>query len=733
MMPMRSGRNAPLRRVGANQAHGLLPVGQAEGLGHLAALRGGSGIFLAIVSGAHDAILEDERGYAVRIQPARQIGSLVIDGQVSKPAARADDPGRPGSFGALGKIRKQYRMGDVADPPDVVLRSDGLLLRVSSVFRAWRGARIEGNLLGSAAKAAVTSRIPIRVFIPRKSTTSERHDSPRYLRAVPRADPPVASGSPARRARNARNSRMLHSYVADLMDFLKGLNAQQREAVSHTEGPLLILAGAGSGKTRVITHRIAHIVTARRVPPSAILAVTFTNKAANEMRDRVAALLEGVRLDSAPNVSTFHSFCVRLLRRDGDPLARIRPGFTRRFTIYDDDDQLGIVKAAYRGAGAGRKGIHAVPRGALAHQPRQEPKQAPADLYKQAVNKETEALAAVFEEYEKALRNANALDFDDLLLEAVRLLRHDDATREAWNRRLSYVMIDEYQDTNRSQYELMRLLSEAHRNVCVVGDEDQSIYSWRGADIRNILDFERDFPNARTIRLEQNYRSTKTILAAAGAVVENNKARKGKKLWTEAGEGEMLGVYAAFDAENEALFIADTIEKHLAAHPGRPRGGALPHQFPIAADRGGAAALRAQVQHRGRVQLLPARRNQGRGGVPEAGRLQHRFGQPAARRQHSGARNRPHHGGADRALRARTRPQPVGLHPAHRGRRAAFHALAILAGDFPQPDPGALAGGQRFAAAGPAPLHPGPHRLPPACCSRRRRPIPRRAWRTWTS
>ncbi len=191
----------------------------------------------------------------------------------------------------------------------------------------------------------------------------------------------------------------------------------------------------------------------------------------------------------------------------------------------------------------------------------------PADLYKAAVNQETERVAAVFEEYEKALRNANALDFDDLLLEAVRLLRHDQTTREAWNRRLSYVMIDEYQDTNRSQYELMRLLSEHHRNVCVVGDEDQSIYSWRGADIHNILDFERDFPNAKVIRLEQNYRSTKNILAAAGAVVENNKARKGKKLWTDADAGVPLGVYGGYDDQNEALFIADTIEKHLASHP----------------------------------------------------------------------------------------------------------------------------------------------------------------------
>jgi DNA helicase-2/ATP-dependent DNA helicase PcrA len=337
--------------------------------------------------------------------------------------------------------------------------------------------------------------------------------------------------------------------------------------VSHTEGPLLILAGAGSGKTRVITHRIAHIVTARRVPPSAILAVTFTNKAAAEMRERVRALLEDVRLDSEPTLSTFHSFCVRLLRRDGDALAAIRPGFTRRFTIYDAEDQLSIMKAAYRALGFEEKDFMQY-RAALSRISQAKGlKQGPSDLYKQAVNKETEAVAALYEEYEKALRNANALDFDDLLLEAVRLLRHDDATREAWNRRLNYVMIDEYQDTNRSQYELMRLLSERHSNVCVVGDEDQSIYSWRGADLRNILDFERDFPNAKTIRLEQNYRSTKNILAAAGAVVENNKARKGKKLWTDAGEGSMIGLYSGHDAENEALFIADTIEKHLRSNP----------------------------------------------------------------------------------------------------------------------------------------------------------------------
>jgi DNA helicase II / ATP-dependent DNA helicase PcrA len=350
------------------------------------------------------------------------------------------------------------------------------------------------------------------------------------------------------------------------MDFLKGLNPQQREAVACTEGPLLILAGAGSGKTRVITHRIAYIVTARHVPPSAILAVTFTNKAAAEMRERVARLLSDVELSSAPHLSTFHSFCVRLLRRDGEPLAQIRPGFTRRFSIYDDDDQLALIKSGYRHLGLDEKFMqYRAAQSRISHA--KNTKQTPQDFYRDAKDPAAAKLAVIWDEYEKALHTANALDFDDLLLETVRLLYHDEATRALYNRRLSYIMVDEYQDTNRSQYELMRLLSETHGNVCVVGDEDQSIYSWRGADIQNILDFERDFPRARAIRLEQNYRSTKNILAAAGAVVANNTARKGKNLWTEADRGEMLGLYGGWDAENEGMFIAKTIERLLAENP----------------------------------------------------------------------------------------------------------------------------------------------------------------------
>ena len=352
------------------------------------------------------------------------------------------------------------------------------------------------------------------------------------------------------------------------MDFLAGLNPQQREAVATTEGPVLILAGAGSGKTRVITHRISHLISANHVPPSAVLAVTFTNKAAGEMRSRVSALLEEYALQSMPQVSTFHSFCVRMLRRDGAGLEPIRRGFKTTFSIYDDEDQISIIKAAYKRMGLDEK---AMPHRATMSQISQakNQKKTPQEMYNESADPRVTKVAAVYEEYEKALLQANALDFDDLLLESVRLLFHDQPTRDAYNRRLNYIMVDEYQDTNHSQYELIRLLSQHHDNICVVGDEDQSIYSWRGADIRNILDFEKDFPRAKTIRLEQNYRSTKNILEAASAVVANNKERKGKWLWTDADEGDMLTIYSAHDAENEALFIADSTEKVLGQYPDR--------------------------------------------------------------------------------------------------------------------------------------------------------------------
>ncbi len=357
------------------------------------------------------------------------------------------------------------------------------------------------------------------------------------------------------------------------MDFLEGLNPRQRQAVEHTEGPILVLAGAGSGKTRVITHRIAHLMAVSRVPGWAILAVTFTNKAAGEMRDRVRSLVSGIsqdgmepRASELPMVSTFHSFCVRLLRREGAPLAEIRPGFTPLFTIYDDDDQISVLKSVYKALGLDDKFMqHRAALSRISHA--KSHKNSPDDIAKGATDPITTRFATVYERYEARLRESNALDFDDLLLQAVNLLRHDDATRAKLNQRYEFVMVDEYQDTNRSQYELMRLLTEERQNVCVVGDEDQSIYGWRGANIRNILDFERDFPGATIIRLEQNYRSTSSILEAANAVVANNTERIGKNLWTDAGAGDKITLYEAPDSENEALWIADTIENRLARNP----------------------------------------------------------------------------------------------------------------------------------------------------------------------
>ena len=361
-----------------------------------------------------------------------------------------------------------------------------------------------------------------------------------------------------------------------VMSFLDGLNPRQREAVEHAEGPLLVLAGAGSGKTRVITHRIAHLMTAHRVPGWAILAVTFTNKAAGEMRDRVRSLVTGPIAQAAlgrvpeaselPTVATFHSFCVRLLRREGAPLAQIRPGFTTLFSIYDDDDQLAILKSVYKTLGLDDKFMqHRAALSRISHA--KSHKTSPEEMARAATDPNSTRLAAVYERYETRLRESNALDFDDLLLQAVNLLRHDAPTRERLNRRYEFVMVDEYQDTNRTQYDLMRLLTGENGNVAVVGDEDQSIYSWRGANIRNILDFECDFPGAKIIRLEQNYRSTKNILEAASAVVAQNTERIGKTLWTDSGAGAKIALYEAPDAENEALWIADSIETMFARDP----------------------------------------------------------------------------------------------------------------------------------------------------------------------
>ena len=342
------------------------------------------------------------------------------------------------------------------------------------------------------------------------------------------------------------------------MNLLDELNPQQRAAADTIEGPVLVLAGAGSGKTRAITYRIAHMIEKAGVSPDSILAVTFTNKAAQEMAERVEKLIGGRTL-LQPVISTFHSFCVRLLRRDIEALGS---GVKKDFAIYDEADQQQLVKAAMRRLGLDDKQL--TPRAVLGRISWAKNHMLdPQEVYLQSADPKTERVAHVYEIYRQELRKANALDFDDLLLEAVRLLKVSAETRERYNRRFQYLMIDEYQDTNRPQYELMLLLGGGHQNVCVVGDEDQSIYSWRGADIRNILEFEHDFPRVKIIRLEQNYRSTQNILQAASAVVANNLHRKGKNLWTVRQGGAKLGYYEAPDSENEALFVADGIANHL--------------------------------------------------------------------------------------------------------------------------------------------------------------------------
>jgi DNA helicase-2/ATP-dependent DNA helicase PcrA len=346
-----------------------------------------------------------------------------------------------------------------------------------------------------------------------------------------------------------------------LPTLLDSLNPEQRAAVETTDGPLLILAGAGSGKTRVITSRIAWLIREKGVAPDSILAVTFTNKAAREMAERVDRLLGHSSL-AKPLISTFHSLCVRMLRRDIEELKVGSEGLTRAFAIFDESDQENIVKQVMRRMGIDTKQL--TPRTVLGRISWAKNHMVdPQEYYLGSKDPNSERIAHIYKQYRAELRKNNALDFDDLLLEAVRVLKVSSTARERYQRRYRYLLVDEYQDTNRPQYELMKMLAGEAKNVCAVGDEDQSIYSWRGADIRNILEFEKDFPNARIVRLEQNYRSTQTILEAAGAVVANNIKRKGKKLWTDRQGGSLIGFYEAPDGENEALFIADRIQKFL--------------------------------------------------------------------------------------------------------------------------------------------------------------------------
>jgi DNA helicase-2/ATP-dependent DNA helicase PcrA len=340
-----------------------------------------------------------------------------------------------------------------------------------------------------------------------------------------------------------------------MLTFLDELNPEQRQAVETRDGPVLILAGAGTGKTRAITYRMANLI-AGGVPAEAILAVTFTNKAAEEMRNRVTDLLLRAGVPPAqPWVSTFHSLCARLLRREA-----AHAGLPRDFAIYDDDDQLAAVKLAMANLQIDDDGL--TPRNVLGRiSYAKNHGQSPEHVRAQAFDQDGRKTADIFTAYEKLLHESKALDFDDLLLRSARLLRESRATREKWQSRFQYIHVDEYQDTNRVQYELLRLLTGPKQNVCVVGDEDQSIYRWRGADISILLSFSRDFPAARVVKLERNYRSTQNILDAAGAVVANNPERLGKSLSAEKGSGINLKYFEARDAQAEAEFVAGELER----------------------------------------------------------------------------------------------------------------------------------------------------------------------------
>ena len=343
------------------------------------------------------------------------------------------------------------------------------------------------------------------------------------------------------------------------MDILSTLNPQQVEAVKTTDGPLLILAGAGSGKTRVITVRIAYLIAERGVAPHNILAVTFTNKAAGEMRARVDDLMQGEKRNSAPLISTFHSLCVRILRQDIDKLSE---GYNKSFTIYDTDDSQKVVKACIKDLGLDDKQVppRMVRNAISSAKNRGEDQEMFAAKVEYGDDKKT-AIAKVFKMYDERLNTANALDFDDLLIKTVKLLRISAETREKYNERYKYILVDEYQDTNALQFALISYLTEKQQNICVVGDDAQSIYGFRQADIRNILEFEQHFPTAKVILLEQNYRSTQTILDVAHSIIENNVNQKKKRLWTANKGGERINYFQAFDADGEARFVAARIEE----------------------------------------------------------------------------------------------------------------------------------------------------------------------------
>ena len=340
---------------------------------------------------------------------------------------------------------------------------------------------------------------------------------------------------------------------------LHGMNDKQSEAVLATEGPLLIMAGAGSGKTRVLTHRIAYLIEDKGVNPWRILAITFTNKAAREMKERVGKLLDP-ELARDVWVSTFHALCVRILRRDIEKL-----GMNRAFTIADPAEQKTLVKHILADLNLDPKRYD--PKALLSTiSNAKNDLQTPEDYAKAAASPFEQVTASVYAEYQKRLRSDQALDFDDLIMQTILLFKQEPETLEFYQRKFQYIHVDEYQDTNEAQYQLVHMLADGYRNLCVVGDADQSIYGWRGANMQNILDFQKDYPDAQVVMLEQNYRSTKTILQAANDVIKNNKKRQVKTLWTENKTGDKITYYRAQSELDEAYFVIKTIEGEMADH-----------------------------------------------------------------------------------------------------------------------------------------------------------------------
>ncbi|MBM7094928.1 DNA helicase PcrA [Bacillus sp. H-16] len=339
-------------------------------------------------------------------------------------------------------------------------------------------------------------------------------------------------------------------------DLLSGLNPEQQKAVKHSAGPLLIMAGAGSGKTRVLTHRIAYLLGEKGVAPWSVLAITFTNKASREMKDRISKIIGGPGAEDIW-ISTFHSMCVRMLRRDVD-----RIGINRNFTILDGSDQVTVMKRLMKEHNIDTKKFE--PRSILGSiSSAKNELKTPKDYAKTANGPYEDTVEKMYTAYQKELKKNSAMDFDDLIMQTIEMFKKVPEVLEFYQRKFQYVMVDEYQDTNKAQYMLVKMLADRHKNICVVGDSDQSIYRWRGADIQNILSFEKDYPNATVIMLEQNYRSTKTILKAANDVIQNNASRKPKNLWTENDDGDKLALYEADNEHDEAQHIVGKVKEML--------------------------------------------------------------------------------------------------------------------------------------------------------------------------